>query len=92
MAPESLETVRVEALFVSDVDPDEELTVDRMNQAVIGSVRRYGARGCASLVAAEFSEHPELAVPRMSWVVRAVRSVYPTTPDGPPRSPAPAAA
>jgi hypothetical protein len=70
MAPASLEAVRVDALFVSDInDPDD--------SAVMGSLRRFGSKGCAARVAEEFDQHPDLAGPRMTWVRGAIRSIYP---------------
>lgn len=76
MSTQSLESVRAEALFVSDVQCSEHLTAERVREAVARSVRRHGALGCAALVAEEFGEHPETAVPRMSWILATVRQVY----------------
>jgi hypothetical protein len=76
MSPQVLANVRAEALFVSDVQASEMVTADRIRKAVMASVRRYGLRGCAALVAHEYGEHPETAVSRMSWVLQAVRSTY----------------
>lgn len=97
MAPASLETIRVEALFVSDVRYPDALTSAVVHNAVLGSLRRYGAKGCAAMVAAEFERHPEEAEPRMSWVRGAIRTIYPSSPPTPPRprppsSPSPIAA
>jgi hypothetical protein len=76
MTPQVLESVRAEALFVSDVQSSERLDSQRIRGAVMRSVRRHGPRGCAALVAHEFGEHPDIAVSRMSWVLNAVRSTY----------------
>jgi hypothetical protein len=76
MTPQVLESVRAEALFVSDVQSSERLDTRRIRGAVMHSVRRHGPRGCAALVAHEFGEHPDTAVSRMSWVLNAVRSTY----------------
>jgi hypothetical protein len=89
MAPASLETVRIEALFVSDVQYSDALTTDVVRDAVLGSVRRYGPRGCSALVAAEFDQRPDAAVPRMSWVRSAIRVLYPVPRWSPPRRPSP---
>ncbi len=89
MPPASLETVRAEALFVSDVQYSDALTADVVRNAVMGSVRRYGARGCSDMVAAEFDEHPDHAAPRMLWAVSALRSIYPVS-STPPHRPPPA--
>ena len=77
MSPACLETVRAEALFVSDVGYSDALTPGVVREAVLGSVRRYGPSGCAALVATEFDERPEAAGPRMSWVISAIRTIYP---------------
>ena len=88
MTPQSLDNVRAEALFASDVQFSDPLTPELVRAAVIGSVRRYGSRGCAGIVASEFGDHPEVAVPRMSWVLGAIRTIYPGH-QRPPRSPGP---
>lgn len=92
MCPESLAAVRAEALFVSDVRRSDPLTADLVRAAVRRSLRRYGCKGCSARVAEEFGDHPETAAPRMSWVLSALRTVYPAsqvppTPDPSPGSP-----
>ncbi len=89
MSTASLETVRAQALFVSDVQYSDALTADVVRAAVMGSVRRYGPRGCAVMVAAAFEERPERAEPRMSWAVSALRAIYPASRTSPPPSPSP---
>jgi hypothetical protein len=79
MCPESLAAVRAEALFVSDVRRSDPLTADLVRAAVRRSVRRYGCKGCSARVAEEFGDHPETAAPRMSWVLDALRTVYPAS-------------
>ena len=76
MTPQVLESVRAEALFVSDVQSAERFDTKCVRKAVMRSVRRHGPRGCAELVAHEFGEHPDTAVSRMSWVLNAVRAAY----------------
>jgi hypothetical protein len=76
MSPQSLESVRAEALFASHVQYIEGRSAELVRAAVMGSVRRYGSRGCAELVAQEFGEHPDAAAARMSWVLDTVRRVY----------------
>ncbi|MET7399048.1 hypothetical protein ABZS66_36770 [Dactylosporangium sp. NPDC005572] len=76
MTPQLLEHVRAEALFVSDVQSSESLSVEGIRTAVLVAVRRHGPRGCAALVAHEFGEHPDTAVSRMGWVLRQVRQAY----------------
>ena len=77
MSPKIIENVRAEALFVSDLQSSEAITVKIIRIAVMGAVRRHGSRGCAALVAHEFGEHPDTAVNRMSWVLDVVRDAYP---------------
>lgn len=76
MSPQTLECVRAEALFASDLQLSERPSSARVRAAVLNTVRRLGPRGCAAVVAEEFGDHPETALPRMSWVLGAVRSVY----------------
>jgi hypothetical protein len=38
-------------------------------------ILRHGSDGCAAVVAAEFGDHPEVAVRRMCWAREEVRSV-----------------
>ena len=37
-------------------------------EAVRVTVRQFGAGGCASRMAQEFGDHPEVAAERMRWV------------------------
>ena len=78
MSPKVLQSVRAEALFVSDLQSSETVNAQRIRTAVMGAVRRFGPRGVAALVAEEFGEHPETAVNRMSWVLGAVNTAYPS--------------
>ena len=77
MTGQTLESVRAEALFVSHAQRSDELTTDQVRAIVLETVRRYGTRHLAALVAAEFGEHPETAVSRMSWALGTVRAAYP---------------
>jgi hypothetical protein len=67
-----------EALFVSDLQPSEEPSTTAVQQAVTQTILRHGADGCAGLVAGEFGDHPETAVPRMRWVRDTMRTAFPT--------------
>ena len=61
---------RAEALFVSPLQPSEHPTAEKVRTAIGASFREYGgATGCAAQCAAEFGEHPEVAVPRMRWAL-----------------------
>jgi hypothetical protein len=77
MTGQTLESVRAEALFVSHAQRSDELTTEQVRAIVLETVRRYGTRHLAALVAAEFGEHPETAVRRMSWALGTVRAAYP---------------
>jgi hypothetical protein len=37
-------------------------------EAIRMAVREFGTRGCASLMAQEFGDHPEAAAERMRWI------------------------
>jgi hypothetical protein len=79
MTRQLLESVRAEALFVSDIQRADRATPDDVRSAIMHAVRRHGTRGCAALVAQEFGEHPETAVGRMCWALQAVRSTFAAT-------------
>lgn len=57
-----------EALFVSDLQPSDRPTRERLEAAVTAMILRHGTDGCAAGVAAEFGDHPDTAVRRMCWV------------------------
>lgn len=57
-----------EALFVSCLQPSERPTREAVEQAVTAMILLHGSDGCAADVAAEFGDHPDCAVRRMSWV------------------------
>jgi hypothetical protein len=57
-----------EALFASGLQRSDTPTVQAVADAIRGAVREFGARGCASLMAQEFGDHPEAAAERMRWV------------------------
>jgi hypothetical protein len=74
---------RAEALFASTLQPSGSPSPDQVRRAVMASLRRLGVRGCAAHVAGEFGDHPDIAVPRMSWALATVNTVYPA-PSTPP--------
>ena len=61
-------TKRCEALFASALQRWDAPTPDMVAQAIVQTVRRFGARGCAGRMAQEFGDHPEAAAERMRWV------------------------
>jgi hypothetical protein len=58
---------RCEALFASRLQRSDVLTAQAVTEAIRGAVRESGTRGCASLMAQEFGDHPEAAAERMRW-------------------------
>jgi hypothetical protein len=72
----TLESARAEALFVSPVQPSDQPTGDEVRRAVATTLGRWSPAGCAMQVAAEFGDHPETAVARMTWALTTVRDVY----------------
>ncbi|MEV4639627.1 hypothetical protein AB0J80_19950 [Actinoplanes sp. NPDC049548] len=68
--------VRIEALFVSDLQSSQHPTPEVIRAVVTETVDRLGEQGCAALVAQEFGEHPDCALGRMRWARRAVLSAY----------------
>ena len=76
MSPSELLSTRAEALFASMLQPSTDPTPEQIRQAVLNSVSRHRAAGCAALVAQEYGDHPVGAVSRMRWAVAAVRAAY----------------
>src|SRR5579859_2882390 len=76
-SPDTLETVRAEALFLSALQPSGSPTPDQIRRAVTATLQRLGVRGCAAHVAGEFGDHPDTAAARMSWALAAIGTVYP---------------
>ncbi len=71
--------VRTEALFASDLQRSQHPSAEVIRAAVTATVARYGAGGCAALVASEFGEHPDCALGRMRWARLAVRNAFRVT-------------
>jgi hypothetical protein len=57
-----------EALFVSDLQPSQCPTRQTVERTVTAMILLHGSDGCAAGVAAEFGDHPDVAVRRMHWV------------------------
>ncbi len=64
----TVQDLAAEALFVSDLQPSECPSRETVQETVTAMILRLGSDGCAAGVAAEFGDHPESAVRRMSWV------------------------
>jgi hypothetical protein len=73
----TLEAVRAEALFVSDVQSSDQPTAEVIRQAVTAALRQHHSRGCALQMAHEFGDHPDLAATRMAWALAMIRATYP---------------
>jgi len=74
--PGTFEAARADALFASTLQPSGSPSPDEVRRAVAASLRRLGVRGCAAHVAAEFGDHPDTAVARMSWALAAINMIY----------------
>lgn len=75
----TLDQVRAEALFASDLQPSQHPPPELVRRSVIGVLRRFGSLWCAARMAQEFGDHPELAAERMAWAVRVVHDCYART-------------
>lgn len=64
------ETRIAEALFVSDLEPSHNPSIQMIRDAIDRMTSRYGPDGCAARMASEFGEHPDQAVRRMIWIRR----------------------
>ncbi len=71
-----LEVGRAEALFCAPLSATT-LTRAEATAAIRDAVRaHHGVRGCAADVAAEFGDHPDLAVARMRWATATVAALF----------------
>ena len=68
----SISTVRADALFASALQRSDNPSAAQVGQAIVASVRAFGARGCAARVAQAYGERPETAVVRMRWALAMV--------------------
>ena len=64
----TVEDLAAEALFVSNLQPSDRPSPERLEDTVTAMILRHGSDGCAAAVAEEFGDHPETAVRRMCWV------------------------
>jgi len=63
----NIEDARCRALFASRLQQSDALTAETVAKAIRATVRQFGLRGCAGLMAQEFGDHPEAAAERMRW-------------------------
>jgi hypothetical protein len=68
--------VQCEALFVSDLQPSQDLQPQQVRAAILRTIRILGVRECVARVAQEFGDHPDTAVLRMRWAKELVSQVY----------------
>ena len=73
MHPVPDETLRAEALFVSQLQASDLIDPKEVDAVVAQVLRRDGPGECAARMAYEFGEHPDTAVRRMRWARRIVR-------------------
>jgi hypothetical protein len=77
MTSSDVTSVRAEALFASPLQPSDTATSVQIRTTIHTTLRRLGVRRCALIVASDFGDHPDLAVERMSWVIKTIRNAYP---------------
>jgi hypothetical protein len=74
---DALTAARAEALFTSPLSTGSLPTRSALDDAIRAAVRAHGGvRSCAADVAAEYGDHPDLAVPRMRWARAVVEQRY----------------
>ena len=73
----NVHAARVEALFVSTVQPSDKPSREQVTASIEAMVRVHGTRTCAAKAAAEFADHPELALPRWAWARDVVDDTWP---------------
>jgi len=72
-----LTAARAEALFTSQLATGSHPSHAAVDEVIRLAVRAHaGVRGCAADVAAEYGDHPEIAVPRMRWALGVIDQLY----------------
>src|SRR6516225_12267972 len=79
MARLNVNDARCAALFVSGLQRSEVPDAGALAEAIRHAVRRFGIAGCASRMAQEFGDHPDVAASRMRWI----RQLITEAPDPP---------
>jgi hypothetical protein len=74
-----LNDIQCTVLFASGLQRSDAPTGDAVAEAVSRTMRQFGVRGCAALMAQEFGDHPETAIDRMRWI-RQLASELPARP------------
>jgi hypothetical protein len=65
-----------EALFASELQRSDTVTLEAAADAISRTIDQLGPDGCASRMAQEFGEHPEAACDRMQWVRQLVGELF----------------
>jgi|1186.fasta_scaffold141989_1 hypothetical protein len=72
-----LTAARAEALFTSALPTASHPTRAQVTATIRRAIRVHGgSRGCATVLAGEYGDHPETAVPRMRWALGVVHLAY----------------
>ena len=72
----NINDARCTALFASALQRSDAPGAETVANVISRNVRRFGVRGCASQMAQEFGDHPDVALDRMRWVRQLVGGVY----------------
>jgi hypothetical protein len=80
----NVNNARCTALFVSELQRSDAPDAAVLAELVRRAVGRFGVRGCASLMAQEFGDHPEAARDRMRWIRQLVGEAQAPARSGPP--------
>lgn len=80
LADPAVQTIWVEALFVSDLQPSSNPTADQIRAAVTQVLSKHGDE-CAGIVAYECGRHPDTATHRITWCRGCVEALAPAPAD-----------
>jgi hypothetical protein len=67
---------RCVALFASRIQRSDGPDPEALAEAIRHAVRQFGIAGCASRMALEFGDHPEIAARRMRWIRQLVSGTH----------------
>jgi len=82
----SISAARAGALFASPLQRSDEPIASQVRRAIAAAI---GVRGCAARVAQAYGEHPETALTRMRWALKAAASAFGGSPAESAHAPAP---
>lgn len=69
-------STHVDALFASGLQASQRPADTEVRAAVVDTLGRLGAGGCAGEVAGEFGDHPDTAADRMTWALDMISRSY----------------